>query len=152
MQVSHDGSPAVLSVSASTARRQIALHVQPVSDKHGVVHYADLHFRLMPSVQGSGPEAHGRPWLKARLFQASDGKLVSEGLWVLGDPGVEGYLNGVSLSGCSEQARCDAAYVLEFERQGPPTDGEVLVKWTASSWVNWTSPDSGTYTLSLDEE
>ncbi|MFE8604589.1 hypothetical protein [Archangium violaceum] len=147
-----DGSPVVLGVSSPTARRQIAVDVRPANEERGDIQSLYLDVSIKPSLQGVGSEEHGRPWLRARVLQASDGRLVTESLWVLGEPGFEGYLNNIHISGCIRQERCEAAYVLELERQGPPTAGELHLTWRTQARLIWTDPDESTVAMTLREE
>ncbi|MFY0523683.1 hypothetical protein ACN28I_11020 [Archangium gephyra] len=147
-----DGSPVVLGVSSPTARRQIALDVRPANEEGGDIHSVSLDFNIEPSLRGVDSEEHGRPWLRARVLQASDGLLVTESLWVLGEPGVEGHLSTIPLPGCTGKERCEAAYVLELERQGPPTAGELHLTWSTYARLVWTDPDESTVAVTLREE
>ncbi|OJT18747.1 hypothetical protein BO221_39110 [Archangium sp. Cb G35] len=147
-----DGSPVVLGASSPTARRQITVDVRPANEERGDIQSLSLDFSIKPSLQGVGSEEHGRPWLRARVLQASDGLVVTESLWVLGEPGFEGYLNGIYIPGCTRKEHCEAAYVLELERQGPPTAGELHLTWRTQARLIWTDPDESTVAMTLREE
>ncbi|MCY1043275.1 hypothetical protein OV208_18305 [Corallococcus sp. bb12-1] len=77
------------------------------------------------------------PWLRIRLVDESDGDLLGEDVVAFGEEGrvrEAGLANSPGREDTAEQF--DVTYRVEFERQGPPSNGIIKLTWEANAAVS----------------
>ncbi|WP_342380008.1 hypothetical protein NVS55_10630 [Myxococcus stipitatus] len=127
-----------LSPSDPIHRQRVKLFVGPKKRFDQVsVYHASLSIE-MRAIRWKPPTGQGAPvlpWFRVRIIDEADGRLVEERTYVFENPrGADTLQFGGSpfymdVTPEDEPPRFEATYVVEFERQGPPSEGPIDVTW-----------------------
>ncbi|WP_164010641.1 hypothetical protein [Pyxidicoccus trucidator] len=134
----------VLSPSEPLLERRLHVRVAPKPGEK--LEFLQLNFfieltRLSWDVpEGAIPEVH--PWFRVRVFDERDGLMVDEHVLIVAGPETP---PGWPLSfgpELDEKARVfENTYRIEFERQGPPSEGTLQVDWKPGATALTSIPD-----------
>ncbi|RYZ38578.1 MAG: hypothetical protein EOO71_23405 [Myxococcaceae bacterium] len=87
------------------------------------------------SDEGGAEAVH--PWMRVRLVDEADGNILGEDVVAFDAHGSVRDAHLANSTGRDDEAeRFDVTYRLEFERQGPPSDGVIRLTWEAHASVS----------------
>lgn len=123
-----------LTPTESHAEAQLRVVAAPRAGKRAKLSFIHLGFDMEQSWQPQGtdvPAVH--PWYRVRLVDERDGHVAAEDIIVFVEAHAiypVGLRPEVGL-GDKEAERFEATYRLEFDRQGPPSEGPIQIGWKA---------------------
>ncbi|AGC43412.1 hypothetical protein MYSTI_02083 [Myxococcus stipitatus DSM 14675] len=133
-----DTAQTPLSPSEPVYRHRVKLYVGPKKRSDSVrVYDASLSIELS-AIRWKPPTGQGAPvlpWFRVRILDEADGRLVHEQTYVFEDPrGADTLHRGggtyyMDVTPRDSPPRFEATYLIEFERQGPPSEGPIDVTW-----------------------
>ncbi|MCE9669913.1 hypothetical protein LY474_19120 [Myxococcus stipitatus] len=142
----------VLSPSEPRVQRRVQVRVAPKPGEKLEFSLLNLGIeatRLAWSTPGENiPEVH--PWLRVRVFDERDERLVKEHVLVFDRPELTlpwPLAFGPDLP--KPLREFEATYRIEFERQGPPSDGTIQVDWRLDGSALTPYPDMKHLQLTL---
>ncbi|QSQ17520.1 hypothetical protein [Myxococcus landrumensis] len=128
----------LLSPSEPIYRHRVQMYVGPKKRFDSVrVYDASLSIRLtgLQWKPPAGQDALVLPWFRVRIFDEADGRLVQELSFVFEHPrGTDtAQLGGATyymdVSPRNLPSRFETTFLIEFERQGPPSEGPIQLSW-----------------------
>ncbi|RKH46742.1 hypothetical protein [Corallococcus sicarius] len=119
----------------SERRVQIVARAKP--DTEAKLSLLSIDFKTQPHWErpaSGGSEVH--PWFRVRLVDEQDGQVVEEHTTVVDDWDTSEEVTLKPKVNVEEEvSRFERTYRLEFDRQGPPSDGTLYVQWSSDMEV-----------------
>lgn len=131
-----DSETESLTLTPAESHAEARLHVvaAPRAGKRAKLSSINLNVDMEQSWQPQETDVPAvQPWYRVRLVDERDGHVAAEDILALTEPN-KMYLVGLRPEvglGDKEIERFEATYRLEFDRQGPPSEGPIQIGWKA---------------------
>lgn len=127
----------LLTPEAPHSERRVRIVARAKPDTEAKLSLLLIDFKTKPQWErpaSGGSEVH--PWFRVRLVDERDGRVVEEHTTVVDAWDTSDQVSMRPAVNVEEEvSRFEATYRLEFDRQGPPSDGNLHVLWSSVTEV-----------------